>query len=180
VACLRVITGMAKGRVLKTLSGEAIIRPTAAKVKEALFSAIGFEIAGAKVLDLFCGSGQLGIEALSRGAESCVFVDSGKASLDIARFNVKNCGLEQKSKFQLANSTAFLAKTSELFNIVFADPPYHKQLLDGILPRLKSRLAENATVVFETAGDEIVPFGQYGLELRKEYHYGYTKILILV
>ena len=89
---MRVITGSARGRVLLPVAGMDV-RPTTDKVKEAVFSAIQFEVEGARVLDLFCGSGQMGIEALSRGAQSCVFVDSSRASQDVTKKNLTTTGL---------------------------------------------------------------------------------------
>ena len=93
---MRVITGSARGRNLITLEGEDV-RPTTDRVKEALFSIIQFEIEGRKILDLFSGSGQLGIEALSRGAEKAVFVDSSKKSLEVTKKNLENTKLIEKA-----------------------------------------------------------------------------------
>ena len=97
---MRIITGSARGAVLNTLEGEAT-RPTPAKVKEALFSAIQFDIEGRKVLDLFAGTGQLGIEALSRGAKSAVFVDAGEKACALIKENLKRCKLENDAKVVL-------------------------------------------------------------------------------
>ena len=94
---MRVITGSARGRRLETLPGEDVTRPTSESVKEALFSMIQFEIEGRRVLDLFAGSGQLGIEALSRGAASCVFVENNKGARDVVERNILHCGLQDRA-----------------------------------------------------------------------------------
>ena len=94
---LRVITGTARGRVLKTLEGEDV-RPTTDRVKEAIFSIIQFEIEGRDVLDLFAGSGQMGLEALSRGAESCTFIETNPEALNILRKNVDGARVSDKSE----------------------------------------------------------------------------------
>ena len=85
---LKIITGTAKGKILKTLEGEAT-RPTSERIKEAVFSSIQFDIENRRVLDLFAGCGQLGLEALSRGAESCMFIDSSREAMDVIKENVK-------------------------------------------------------------------------------------------
>lgn len=108
VVRMRVITGFAKGRKLRTLSGEDV-RPTTDRVKEALFSIIQFEIEGRRVLDLFAGSGQLGIEALSRGAASAVFVDSSRDSIEVVRENLNTTQLAQSAQVMQMDSLAFLA-----------------------------------------------------------------------
>ena len=93
---MRVITGSARGRRLETLPGEDITRPTSESVKEALFSMIQFEIEDARVLDLFAGSGQLGIEALSRGASFCTFVENNKSARAVTERNITQCGFSHK------------------------------------------------------------------------------------
>ena len=94
---MRVITGIARGRKLVTLEGEEVVRPTTDRVKEAMFSIIQFDIPGKSVLDLFAGSGQLGIEALSRGAEKAVFVDKSAEAFSVVMQNLKTCGLSDKA-----------------------------------------------------------------------------------
>ena len=103
---MRVITGTARGKRLITREGEAV-RPTPERVKEALFSIIQFEIEGRRVLDLFAGSGQLGIEALSRGAREAVFVDSSRESVDVVRKNIESCGFEDCAKIESMDFAAF-------------------------------------------------------------------------
>ena len=120
---MRVITGTARGRVLRTLEGEDV-RPTTDRVKEAVFSIIQFEIEGRRVLDLFAGSGQLGIEALSRGAASATFVDMSKDSLSAVKYNLEHTKLGDNAKVVQTDALSFLKLTKDKFDLVFLDPPY--------------------------------------------------------
>mgnify|MGYP002675531026 CR=1 FL=1 len=115
---MRVITGTARGRVLRTLEGEDV-RPTTDRVKEAVFSIIQFEIEGRRVLDLFAGSGQLGIEALSRGADSATFVDMSKDSLATVKYNLEHTKLGDRAKVIQTDALSFLKLTKDRFDIVF-------------------------------------------------------------
>ncbi|MBE7002025.1 MAG: 16S rRNA (guanine(966)-N(2))-methyltransferase RsmD [Ruminococcaceae bacterium] len=129
---MRVISGAAKGILLKTPDGLAT-RPTADRVKEALFSIIQFELQGTKVLDLFGGTGQLGIEALSRGAKSCVFVDESKDACKLIQENLKRTKLEHTAQVICGDYAFFLKKCRESFDIVFLDPPYAEKFLENSL-----------------------------------------------
>ena len=119
---MRVIAGAARGILLKTPEGLRT-RPTAERVKEGLFSAIQFEIPGARVLDLFAGTGQLGIEALSRGAKSSVFVDAGSEACRLVRENLQRTGLTSQAQVVQADYLQFLARCQGPFDIIFLDPP---------------------------------------------------------
>ena len=131
---MRVITGTARGRVLRTLEGEDV-RPTTDRVKEAVFSIIQFEIEGRRVLDLFAGSGQLGIEALSRGAASATFVDMSKDSLSAVKYNLEHTKLGDNAKVVQTDALSFLKLTKDKFDIVFLDPPYASSLVvDSMKP----------------------------------------------
>ena len=121
---MRVITGSARGRRLETLFGEEVTRPTTESVKEALFSMIQFEIEGKKVLDLFAGSGQLGIEALSRGARHCTFLENNRDAVRVVENNVSHCGFKDNSNIVFADAVSFLMR-KENFDIAFVDPPYN-------------------------------------------------------
>ena len=132
---MRVITGLARGRKLKTLEGDSV-RPTTDKVKESIFNIIQFEVEGRNVLDLFSGSGQLGIEALSRGANGCVFVDSSRASLKVTEENIKAAGFEKSARTVLSDSLSYLDRTCERFDLAFLDPPYKAGLMKDALERL--------------------------------------------
>ena len=124
---MRVITGTARGRRLKELEGMET-RPTTDKVKESLFSIIQFDIEGRRVLDLFAGTGQLGIEALSRGAASCVFVEHRADAVALIRENVELCGFGDRAHIKRGDALAYL-RSGEKFDLIFADPPY---ALDGL------------------------------------------------
>lgn len=123
---MRIITGSARGVNLITLEGEAT-RPTAERAKEALFSMIQFDIEGRRVLDLFAGSGQLGLEALSRGAASCTFTDEAREAVDIIIKNAKTAKLFDRARVSAIDFKAFLrgaAGSGEKYDLIFLDPPY--------------------------------------------------------
>lgn len=122
---MRIITGSARGATLETLEGEAT-RPTGDRAKEALFSMIQFDIEGRRVLDLFAGSGQLGLEALSRGAEHCVLIDSNREASDIVLANAKKTKLFDKCRISTTDYMTYLkgAVGRDEFDLIFLDPPY--------------------------------------------------------
>ena len=137
---MKVITGSLRGRNLDTLGGDEITRPTTQATKEALFSSIQFEIEDKKVLDLFAGSGQLGIEALSRGARSCTFVESNKSAYKIVEGNLDRCRITDKATLVFSEAKSFLMKKDN-FDIAFLDPPYHKGLITDCLPMLTALMS---------------------------------------
>ena len=134
---MRIITGSAKGIKLVTLEGDAT-RPTSERAKEALFSMIQFDIEGRRVLDLFAGSGQLGLEALSRGAEFCMFTDASADAIGIVRKNIEKTRFADKSRTAITDYRNFLRKSDgrEGFDIIFLDPPYASDCLTDALKRL--------------------------------------------
>lgn len=172
---MRVITGSARGKKLKTLEG-LDVRPTSDKVKEAVFSIIQFEIPGARVLDLFAGSGQLGIEALSRGAKSCVFVDKSRASVNCVKENIDACGFGNVSRVVNSDALDFLCAPGE-YDILLLDPPYHQGLLLDALLKIKGKVASGGTVVCEHEAGLEMPKEVSGLKKKKEYCYGKTAAL---
>lgn len=174
---MRVITGSARGRRLLSPEGYDV-RPTTDKVKESIFNIIQFDIDGAVVLDLFAGSGQLGIEALSRGADRCFFVDSSRKSLETVKANIDLCRFSQQSKTVLSDSFTFLKTTDECFDIVFLDPPYNKKLCDKALELLPEVLDDDATVICETQINEVLPLRSGQLLLVKEYNYSSIKLSV--
>ena len=174
---MRVITGSARGMTLRTLEGETT-RPTTEKVKEAVFSAIQFEIEGRRVLDLFAGSGQMGIEALSRGARSAVFVDSDKRAIQIIRENVAKTGFGEQSRIVQIDSLAFLNMNVAKFDIVFLDPPYSTGLLEKALEEVSPFVAEGGTVICEHPAADTVPEGTDSLGKYRSYKYGRTAVTI--
>lgn len=174
---MRVITGSARGKKLKTLES-LDIRPTSDMVKEAIFSIIQFDVPGASVLDLFAGSGQLGIEALSRDAVHCVFVDKNRAAYNIINENLENCGFKKNSRVLLMDSIEYLKTAKKGLDIALLDPPYHMGLIEKALPLLDKKLNEGAIVVCEHE-KELTLDEEYGrLKLHKRYKYG--KIAVTV
>ncbi len=174
---MRVITGRARGMTLKTLDGETT-RPTTEKVKEAVFSAIQFEIEGRRVLDLFAGSGQLGIEALSRGAESCVFADNDKNAVKIIKSNIEKTGFESNSKIVNMDAFSFLRMNTRIFDLVFLDPPYSSGLMKKALDEVSIFVAEGGTVVCEHALADALPDEAGSLKKYRDYRYGKTAVSI--
>lgn len=173
---MRVITGTARGRRLITLEGEDV-RPTTDRVKEALFSIIQFEIEGRKVLDLFAGSGQLGIEALSRGAKSAVFVDLSKKSVEVVKQNLENTGLGKNAIVLNTDSIAFAASRADRYDVAFLDPPYRTGLLQKALPLTANIMNEGGVIVCEAPFDEELPETAGNFKMTKEYKYGKIKLV---
>ena len=174
---MRVITGTARGRKLITLEGDDV-RPTVERTKEAMFSAIQFEIEGRRVLDLFAGSGQLGIEALSRGAESAVFVDQSKRAVDVVKKNVKSTGFSDVSRIVNAEASVFVLSTDEKFNIAFLDPPYGTGILQSILPKVEMCMADDGIIVCEFPYGEEIPTELEKFKVKKTYKYGKVGVAI--
>lgn len=170
---MRVITGSSRGRKLKTLEGDDI-RPTTDIVKEAIFSSIQFELDGAHVLDLFCGSGQLGIEALSRGAKDCRFVDVSAASIECARENITACKLNTQATLTQSDSLDFLRMARMTFDIAFLDPPYSKGLIEKALVLLEPKMSERGIVVCEHERGLVLPDTVGRLVKHKTHRYGKT------
>lgn len=172
---MRVITGNAKGRRLQTPSGLET-RPTSEVTKEAVFSIMQFEIEGANVLDLFAGSGQMGIEALSRGAKFCVFVDSARACQQVQRQNLAHTGLSAQARIVGTDAAVFLKSTAGPFDIVFLDPPYHAGLAQKLLPRIADITRASGFIFCEHDRDEQMPAQAGNFLLIKQYRYGKSSI----
>ena len=168
---MRVITGEAKGRVLETLEG-AHTRPTVSRVKEGMFSAIAFEIAGRRVLDLFAGSGQMGIEALSRGARSCLFVDKNPKATAVIGRNLATTKLADRANVVCGEALSTLARQDGPFDLVFLDPPYAADLLLPCLESLSDKVSAGGTVLCESDRDTPLPETVGALQLQREYRYG--------
>lgn len=173
---MRVITGSARGRKLKTLEGDSV-RPTTDKVKESIFNIIQFDVEGARVLDMFCGCGQLGIEALSRGAEFVVFTDISRASITVTEENLEATGFRSSAKTVLGNSLDYLDRTSERYDIALLDPPYRAGLMEDAIERVRLHIAEGGIIVCETAAEEVLPEELEGFTSRR---YKYGKIALTV
>jgi 16S rRNA (guanine(966)-N(2))-methyltransferase RsmD len=168
---MRVITGTAKGRRLETLDG-LDTRPTVERVKEAVFSAICFDVEGRAVLDLFAGSGQMGIEALSRGAKSCLFVDRNRQAVATIERNLKNTNLAQNATVLCGDSLSVLSGQRGPFDLVFLDPPYAAELMLPSLERLSDKMAVGGIAVCETDRDTVLPDTVGMLVLQRTYRYG--------
>ena len=176
---MRVITGTARGKRLITAEG-LDVRPTPERVKEALFSAIQFDIEGRTVLDLFAGSGQIGIEALSRGAEKAVFVDQSPVSIDHINRNLKNTELFDKAKVIRGDYTAVLLGMTEKFDYVFLDPPYASGFLEKALKLVQKNVKEHGVVICEHPKEQVLPEEVDGFAIKKQYRYGKVYITFYV
>ncbi|MCM1114534.1 MAG: 16S rRNA (guanine(966)-N(2))-methyltransferase RsmD [Clostridium sp.] len=174
---MRVITGSARGRKLETLFGEDITRPTTESVKEALFSMIQFELEDKKVLDLFAGSGQLGIEALSRGARYCTFIENNREALKIVERNVAHCGFEDSANIIMTDAVSYLLR-KENFDIVFIDPPYNMGLCEKCLPSVIKLMSSGGVIICETSAGENLPETIDGWYVDRCRRYGKTKLTL--
>ena len=174
---MRVIAGKAKGTVLKTPDGMKT-RPTADRVKEALFSIIQFDLPGAAVLDLFGGTGQLGIEAISRGARRAVFVDESEAACRLIRDNLKKARMEGEGEVVRGDYLAYLKRCRDRFNLIFLDPPYAEVFLETALVQISQIdiLQTGGIIVTERPLGKELPTELEGYTRSKDYKYG--KILL--
>lgn len=176
---MRVITGKARGVQLKTPDG-MLTRPTADRVKEALFSIINFDIPGARVLDLFGGTGQLGIEALSRGAKNAVFVDAREDACRNIRENLKRTKLEEQAKVIRGDYLDYLRRCKEQFDIVILDPPYAEVFLENALICIAEIdiLQTDGIIVTERPLGKELPFELEGFTRSRDYKYGKTLLTL--
>ena len=175
---MRVITGTARGRRLKELTGMET-RPTTDRVKEGLFSIIQFDIEGRRVLDLFAGTGQLGIEALSRGAAECVFVDQRRDAVALVKENLDICELADRAHVRQGDSMAYL-KSGEKFDIIFLDPPYASGLLAQAISEITAFdiCRSHGIIVAESDADTVLPPVKAPYSLYREYRYGKIKLTV--
>ena len=176
---MRVITGKARGIQLKTPDG-MLTRPTADRVKEALFSIIQFEVPASRVLDLFGGTGQLGIEALSRGASNAVFVDEREDACKLIRENLKRTKLEYSAKVIRADYLTYLKNCKETFDIILLDPPYAEVYLENSLNTITEIdiLQSGGIIVTERPLGKELPWDFEGFTRSKDYKYGKTLLTI--
>ncbi len=176
---MRVISGIAKGVNLKTPDGLAT-RPTTDRVKEAMFSIIQFDLPGAKVLDLFGGTGQLGIEALSRGAQSAVFVDASEVSCKLIKENLKRTKMEASASVIRSDYEAFLKRCKEKYDIILLDPPYIEVFLENSLKLITEIdiLQTNGIMVTERPLEKELPWNFPGFSRSRDYKYGKTLLTI--
>ncbi len=176
---MRVITGKARGVQLKTPNGQQT-RPTSDRVKEAMFSIIQFDIPGMRVLDLFGGTGQLGIEALSRGAREAVFVDAGESACALIRENLRRTHLESEARVFRSDYLTFLSNCREKFGIIFLDPPYAEVFLENSLKKITEIdiLETNGIIVAERPVGKELLFDFPGYSRSKDYKYGNTLLTV--
>ena len=171
---MRVITGSARGRRLKTPEGMDI-RPTTDNVKESVFNILQFDIEGRRVLDLFAGTGQLGIECLSRGAREAIFIDQNREAVKIVKENLKACGFTAPVLQQ--DALSYLRGCGK-FDLILVDPPYDAGLYDQVLETINSVdiLSDGGIIICETRKEIELP--QMRLPYRKvrEYRYGTVKL----
>lgn len=174
---MRIISGSKRGKKLIALEGMEV-RPTTDRVKEALFDILQFSVEGKRFLDLFAGSGQIGLEALSRGAASAVFVDVSRDSLRVVEKNIAATGFGDRSRVVQADASRFLRGTGRQFDIAFLDPPYRTGLLEQALPLTAERMAPGGVVFCEHPSDEEPP-AQAG-KLFRDRTYRYGRIMLTV
>lgn len=176
---MRVITGTARGRKLGQLQGEDT-RPTTDRVKESIFNIIQFDIEGRRVLDLFGGTGQLGIEALSRGAAHCTFVDLRREAVNLIRENLSLTGLADRAQVVQSDYLAYLTRAEGKFDLVFLDPPYSAGLLEKALGAIANIdiMSGNGIILCESAADKSLPELAAPYEKVREYRYGQIKITL--
>ena len=176
---MRVITGSARGKRLRELPG-LDTRPTTDRVKEGLFNVIQFDIEGRRVLDLFAGTGQLGIEALSRGAAFCDFVDSAPAAMKVIRENVRSCALEERAAFHQKDFLSFLSAAAGKYDLVFLDPPYASGNLKRALEYITEIdiVSRNGIIICESPADHSLPDLPAPYEKGRDYRYGKIKLTL--
>ena len=174
---MRIITGSAKGKKLVSLEGDAT-RPTSERIKEAVFSSIQFDVDGRRVLDLFAGSGQMGLEALSRGAEKVTFIDLSREAMEIVKQNAKTTGFFDKSHFLVSDWRNYIRKASgrEQFDLVFVDPPYAMECCaDAAAYLARTELIIPGAIVVLESGEEEIKLDDprlSGYKVIKSTHYG--------
>ncbi len=173
----RVIAGEKKGRRLFAPEGNQT-RPTSDKVKEALFSIIQFEIIDGKFLDLFAGSGQMGIEALSRGAEKAVFVETSRQALECVKKNLEHTGYEDKAEAIYSDAALFLSSCREKFDVIFIDPPYKNDFIEQIIEKATEICCEDGAIICEIPCGEQITEEINGFYLKRRYRYGKTELAL--
>ena len=176
---MRVISGRARGTVLKTPEGMQT-RPTADRVKEALFSILQFELPGTHVLDLFGGTGQLGIEAISRGAQSAVFVDAGEPACKLIKENLRRAKMEGEGRVVRSDYLQYLSQCRETFDIIFLDPPYAEVFLENAIKKISEIdiLQSGGIIVAERPAEKALNLEIMGYTRTKDYKYGNTVLTL--
>ncbi len=168
---MRIITGKARGKRLLTLEGRDV-RPTTERIKESMFNIIQFDIEGRRFLDLFAGCGQVGIEAVSRGARCAVLVDSSKESISVIQKNVKTSGLGENIQVVQSDYMTYLLRKDGKFDLAFLDPPYLEGMLEKALPMVAEVMNQGGTIICEHPMEETLPETAGDFVQVKSYRYG--------
>ncbi len=180
---MRIISGTSKGRRLATPKNRAI-RPTSDRVKESIFNILGNEVEGKVVLDLFAGTGNLGIEALSRGAKKAVFVEKGRQALSLIHRNLSQCGMDGRFEIlpkDVTRSIGILEQRGEAFDLILIDPPYAKGLIQKTLLKLNSSRIhhKDSMIIIQHDRRESIPVLFEGWTLIRQRRIGDTVISFL-
>jgi len=176
---MRIITGNARGKRLTAPEG-LHTRPTTERTKESIFNIIQFDIEGRRALDLFAGSGQMGLEAVSRGAAECVFVDSDRKAQVVIKKNIATCGMTDRCRLETGDAYTFLQRQKKgSFGLIFLDPPYGGDMLNRALELICQFdiLTQGGIIVCESARDDQILTLQAPYQVLKEYHYGNSKVI---
>ncbi len=176
---MRIISGAARGRRLRELPGLET-RPTTDKVKESIFNIIQFDVEGRRALDLFAGTGQMGCEALSRGAAFVTFVDVRREAVRVIGENAALAGPGGNWEVRQGDALGFLAGRPGRYGLIFLDPPYHTGLMEKALEAIAGIdiAAEHGIILCETAADEVLPDLSAPYEKGREYRYGKIKVTV--
>lgn len=174
---MRIIAGNLRGLNLETPDG-LDTRPTADRVKEALFSSITPLLSGAKVLDAFSGSGALALEAISRGADFAVMCENNKVSFSVCKKNIEKARLKDKTRLLLTDALSYIKTTEEKFDIIFLDPPYAKGLYEEFLIHATEKLNRGGIIIaeYEEAHSPVIPPSLTAIKQKK---YGRCNLLYL-
>lgn len=174
---LKIISGSNKGKKIIFPVRETT-RPTSNIVKEAIFDIIQFDILDSSFLDLFSGSGQIGLEALSRGAKHVTFVDHDTICKKYLTQNLKNININNKYEIINTDVNIYLLKCDKIFDIIFLDPPYNSGWVDKILKNITKNISETGTIIAETERSELLLETHGDLKIKKEYYYGRKKLTV--
>ena len=179
---MRIITGSARGVRLETLDGEEITRPTPERVKEAVFNMLAFDLEGRKVLDLFAGSGQMGLEALSRGAATAVLCDNNRQAVEVIKRNAQKTKLFSQTRILNTDYKALIRSLAgkEQFDIIIIDPPYDSDMVQDSIDRILRADLASERAIFVCESDHKEPFGGEGLTLHRHNRYGRIYVTLLL
>ncbi|MGI6705392.1 MAG: 16S rRNA (guanine(966)-N(2))-methyltransferase RsmD [Clostridia bacterium] len=177
---MRIIGGIAKGRTIYTPKGERT-RPTADRIKESVFAIIQDYIPNSRVLDLFAGSGNMGLEALSRGAKGCVFIDMDRTSIEVIKKNTINLNFTTQTRVYQSDYRSALRKLqsrNETFDVIFVDPPYNRGFIQPVVAMIHQMdiLDQNGIIVVEHSIHETIDTGGIPLQVKDQRKYGITMV----